>query len=147
MVGDMFYHPMNKSGKGAQYLFAGGSGKIYPDFIGKDAENRIIADAKYKPIRNISGDDYLQILAYMLRFEAKSGYYFYPEQDISGDQKLFLNTGTTYDKNVTRRDDVFVMKHGLLIPNAANDYNDFAEKMTQSEAVFTHSIAAYMNNE
>lgn len=147
LVGDIFYHPMNKSGKGAQYLFAGGSGKIYPDFIGKDAENRIIADAKYKPIRNISGDDYLQILAYMLRFGAKAGYFFYPKTSGSEDAKLWLNSGSSYEKNVKRRDNIFVMKHGLLIPNAANDYNDFAEKMTQSEAVFTHSIAAYMNNE
>ena len=36
LIGDMFYHPMNKSGTGAQRLFDGGVGLIYPDFIGKN---------------------------------------------------------------------------------------------------------------
>lgn len=144
LVGDIFYHPMNKSGKGAQYLFAGGSGKIYPDFIGKDAENRIIADAKYKPIRNISGDDYLQILAYMLRFDAKAGYFFYPKTSELEDAKMWLNNGSTYEKNVKRRDNIFVIKHGLLIPNTASNYDDFKSKMEQCESVFIHSVVKYM---
>ena len=59
---------MNKSGSWAQRLFAGGSGLIYPDFIGKEAADRVIADAKYKPIDNIANKDYLQVLAYMFRF-------------------------------------------------------------------------------
>ncbi len=147
LVGDIFYHPMNKSGKGAQRLFSGNNGLIYPDFIGKDAQHRIIADAKYKPIRNISGDDYLQILAYMLRFDAKAGYFFYPKTADAEDTKFWLNSGSTYEKNVNPRDDICVIKHGLLIPKAANDNKDFAEKMKQSEAVFTHSVAAYLKNE
>ena len=59
LIGDAFYHPKNKTGDGTQHLFAGNHGTIYPDFIGKDRENRIIADAKYKPLNNISGKDYL----------------------------------------------------------------------------------------
>ena len=39
LVTSAFYHPMNKSKKGSQWLFSGGSGLIYPDFIGKEAEN------------------------------------------------------------------------------------------------------------
>ena len=39
----------------------------------------MIADAKYKPIDNIGNKDYLQVLAYMFRFDAKKGFYFYPE--------------------------------------------------------------------
>lgn len=45
LVGDYFYHPMNKAGKDKQWLFGGNNGLIYPDFIGKDDENRVIADA------------------------------------------------------------------------------------------------------
>ena len=45
LIGDAFYHPKNKTGDGTQHLFAGNHGTIYPDFIGKDRENRIIADA------------------------------------------------------------------------------------------------------
>ena len=70
---------MNKSGKGAQYLFDGNTGLIYPDFIGKNPEARIIADAKYKPSENIGDRDYLQLLAYMFRFDSKQGFFIYPE--------------------------------------------------------------------
>lgn len=56
---------MNKGGKGAQRLFDGKIGLIYPDFISRDNEMRIIADAKYKLIENIRNRDSLQILAYM----------------------------------------------------------------------------------
>ena len=41
-------------------LFDGGIGLIYPDFIGKNPTDRVIADAKYKPIDNIGNKDYLQ---------------------------------------------------------------------------------------
>ena len=78
---------------GAQRLFDGNHGLIYPDFIGKDAGERIIADAKYKPWNNISGKDYLQILAYMFRFDAKRGYYLYPEVTHQADVSLRLNRG------------------------------------------------------
>lgn len=47
LIENAFYHPMNKGGKGAQWLFAGNYGLIYPDFISKDSQKRIIADAKY----------------------------------------------------------------------------------------------------
>lgn len=79
LIEDTFYHPMNKGGKGAQRLFDGNIGLIYPDFISRNNETRIIADAKYKPIDNIGNRDYLQVLAYMFRFDAKTGYYLYPE--------------------------------------------------------------------
>ena len=53
LICDLFYHPMNKGGKGAQRLFDGNTGLIYPDFIGRNSEKRMIADAKYKPLGNI----------------------------------------------------------------------------------------------
>ena len=60
-------------------MFDHNRGLIYPDFISRDSEARVIADAKYKPIDNIGNKDYLQVLAYMFRFDAKKGFYFYPE--------------------------------------------------------------------
>lgn len=69
-------------------------GLIYPDFIGKDVDNRIIADAKYKPIDNIGNKDYLQVLAYMFRFDARKGFYLYPESDNEEDIELKLNRGS-----------------------------------------------------
>ena len=49
---------------------------------------------KYKPIDNIHNKDYLQLLAYMFRFDAKQGYYLYPDTEDREDLKLFLNKGS-----------------------------------------------------
>ena len=136
LVGDVFYHPMNKAGKGAQRLFSGNTGLIYPDFISRNIDNRIIADAKYKPITNIGNHDYLQVLAYMMRFDAKKGLYFYPETGNEEDMYLWLNKGSTYDRDVEARDDVCLVKHGLKIPLDASDYRDFSEKMRKAENDF-----------
>lgn len=135
-----FYHPMNKAGRGAQRLFDGGAGLIYPDFISRNDKVRIIADAKYKPVENIGNKDYLQVLAYMFRFDAKIGYYLYPETSAAGDLKLRLNKGSTYEKNVAPREDVFVVKHGLKIPIGVGTYEEFAACMKESECAFCSAL-------
>jgi len=61
LIKEHFYHPQNKLGTMAHYYFQNGNGKIYPDFIGRDVTNRVIADAKYKPEKNIKSSDYSQI--------------------------------------------------------------------------------------
>ena len=136
LIGDTFYHPMNKEGKGAQRLFDGNVGLIYPDFIRCNNEKRIIADAKYKPINNIGNRDYLQVLAYMFRFDAKIGYYLYPEAENADDLILRMNQGSTYEKNVMPRDEISVTKHGLKIPIDAQNYADFITKIKVSEQEF-----------
>lgn len=135
LISDYFYHPMNKAGQGRQYLFNGNRGKIYPDFIGKDSDNRIIADAKYKPVENIGNKDYLQILAYMFRFDSKKAYYLYPESSGGENQVFWLNKGSSYEK-VEVRDDISVIKHGLKISDEDRDYSVFTEKMKKAEADF-----------
>lgn len=137
LVDDYFYHPKNKAGKGTQRLFSGNVGEIYPDFIGRNASQRIIADAKYKPIGNIGSHDYLQVLAYMFRFDAKHGYYFYPEADGSDDRELWLNEGSTYENNVAARDDISLTKHGLKIPEEADNYSLFLIRMHAYEKEFS----------
>ena len=127
---------MNKGGKGAQRLFNGNIGLIYPDFISRDNKHRIIADAKYKPIDNIGNKDFLQVLAYMFRFDAKEGFYLYPEATGAEDLKLWLNRGSTYEKNVEKRDDIRVIKHGLRIPVGYDTYESFSSLMTESEDAF-----------
>lgn len=136
LIEDVFYHPMNKGGKGAQRLFDGNIGLIYPDFISRSTEKRMIADAKYKPIDNIGNRDYLQVLAYMFRFDAKTGYYLYPEAEGLEDLKLHMNCGSTYEANVTPRDDVSITKHGLKIPTEAADYENFVAAMKMYEREF-----------
>ncbi|MBQ7990346.1 MAG: hypothetical protein IJ251_04775 [Oscillospiraceae bacterium] len=133
LIGKHFYHPMNRVGKDAQYLFYRRIGKIFPDFIGRDAEHRIIADAKYKPIDNIYGKDYLQILAYMFRFDAKTGYYLYPDSQLAGDVRLMLNEGMECEDY---HKDICVIKHGLLIPQDAESYDSFVSLIKDSENRF-----------
>lgn len=140
LVCDMFYHPMNKSGSGAQRLFAGGIGLIYPDFIGKNPTERIIADAKYKPIENIGNKDYLQVLAYMFRFDSKCGYYLYPDAKDTGTVSLMMNEGSTYEGDVSARNDVSITKLGLRIPSEAKDYQEFKRQITTNEIAFVKSI-------
>lgn len=140
LVEDYFYHPMNKAGKDKQWLFKGNIGLIYPDFIGKDANNRIISDAKYKPISNISGHDYLQVLAYMFRFDAKKAFYFYPEATDESDKELWLNKGSTYEEDVVPRDDICLIKHGLRIPQNAENYDTFVKQIKEREDDFKSVI-------
>jgi 5-methylcytosine-specific restriction endonuclease McrBC regulatory subunit McrC len=142
LIDDIFYHPMNKGGKGAQRLFGGNIGLIYPDFISRDKETRIIADAKYKPIDNIGNRDYLQVLAYMFRFDAKAGYYLYPESEGSEDLQLWMNRGSTYESNVSPRDDISITKHGLKIPADAPDYSGFVSRMAAYEQEFMKTFSA-----
>lgn len=140
LVDDIFYHPMNKAKHGVQYLFAGNKGKIYPDFISREDNNRIIADAKYKPIDNIGNKDYLQLLAYMFRFDAKQGFYFYPEVEDADDLRMYVNKGSSYEDNVAPREEVYVTKHGLKIPNSAEEYVDFVSKIKVSEDEFKKGL-------
>ena len=140
LISDMFYHPMNKSGSGAQRLFAGGIGLIFPDFIGKEAADRVIADAKYKPIDNIGNKDYLQVLAYMFRFDSKRGYYLYPDAKDTGTVSLMMNEGSTYDGGVSSRKDVSITKLGLKIPSEATSHEDFKSQIKTSESIFVNSI-------
>ena len=138
LISDMFYHPMNKAGKDDQRLFNGskGIGPIYPDFISKTISPRIIADAKYKPMDNIRNRDYLQLLAYMFRFDAKQGFYLYPEAEGGDGQTLRMNKGSTYEDDVIPRDDISVTKHGLRIPVHADAYDDFVAAIRNYEQEF-----------
>ena len=140
LIKETFYHPMNKNGAGAQRLFDRNLGLIYPDFISRNSEVRIIADAKYKPVDNISNRDYLQVLAYMFRFDAKTGYYLYPEAEGSDDLKLRMNCGSTYEKNVIPRDDISLTKHGLKIPVDALNYAEFSVRIKTCEQEFKSAL-------
>ncbi len=138
-----FYHPKNKANSGVQSLFTKNGykvGAIFPDFIGKNKEKRIIADAKYKPVDNIGNKDYLQVLAYMFRFDARRGYYFYPEMGEVSQKIFWLNKGVSYDKNVAAREDISLIKYGLIIPSEAADYNDFVNKIKKNENSFKSGI-------
>ncbi len=50
-----------------------------------------------------------------------------------------MNRGLTYEENVTARDDVMVVEHGLKIPTVSkgSDYAEFAAGMRRAEREFT----------
>lgn len=146
LVGDLFHHPRNKSRTGRQYLFKGGKGFIYPDFIGKNTERRIVADAKYKPSSNIHGRDYLQILAYMYRFDAKKGFFFYPEEDLSTQASLQLLSGTSFDHVQSRDDEISVTKCGYEVPQMASDYEQYTAAMRNNEQHFRDYIMSMIRS-
>ena len=83
---------------------------------------------------------YLQVLAYMFRFDAKTGYYLYPEAEGSDDLKLRMNCGSTYEKNVMPRDDISLTKHGLKIPVDALNYAEFSVRMKTCEQEFKSAL-------
>lgn len=150
IISDFFYHPGNKSHSGAQQLFTtnlGKAGLIYPDFIGKNLKNRLIADTKYKRIENINGRDYLQILAYMLRFESKKGMFIYPL--INGNEILIfnLNSGSSFENFVGQQEGVSVQKLGFQIPTEADSYLTFEAKMHDSETKLQNIISDIELNE
>lgn len=145
LICNRFYHPMNKSNTGRQYLFITENGKriglIYPDFIGNDPDNRIVADAKYKPIENINGSNYFQILTYMFRFDAKKGYLLYPEKDNKEATKLYLNKGTTYENILSKREEtICIKKQGLIIPKVTESYDDFKNEIVKAENEFKNQV-------
>lgn len=142
LLSSHFYHPKNKSKFGAQQLFSDGKGLIYPDFISKSTDPRLIVDAKYKPIENIRGRDYLQVLAYMYRFDASKGYYIYPDSEGQVPLVLNLNKGSTYENNVSARNDVNIIKLGFKIPNKSADYDDFKMQIHESELVLQNFITS-----
>ena len=77
----------------------------------------------------------------MFRFDAKKGYYLYPEAEGTDDLRLWMNKGSTYEENVKPRDDVSITKHGLKIPADAENYESFVTRMKYSECEFKEPFA------
>lgn len=144
LIEEWFMHPQNKRKLNGQQLFNDDASTIYPDFISWDFKEPIIADAKYKPVNNIGNKDYLQLLAYMYRFNSKTGYYFYPENNYSTDRQEFvLRQGVDFGgKNVKKRggSKIRVIKHGLTIPTSAKNFEEFERNIRNSEKLFRLSL-------
>lgn len=134
LIGDQFLHPQNTKGIGRHYLFNNANGLIYPDFISRTGLNRKIADAKYKPINNIRGRDYLQLVAYIHRFEAYEGYFIYPfQKSVSEDGEKILSLLSGVDKTFVRNPETRVIKLGIGIPGKEPDFNTFEQSMLNEE--------------
>ncbi len=66
--------------------------------------------------------------------------YLYLEAEGADDLKLWMNRGSTYEKNVVPRDDISVTKHGLKIPVGTICYAGFSEKMKIYEQEFVSTL-------
>lgn len=129
-----FSHPQNKIGAGAIRMFEKGeqfdnnSRKLYPDFYKKkDDKYDYILDAKYKHLNGgVGREDLYQVVTYMYCTEAKQGGFVYPSID---------------DKNCSTPEYQLCGYKGTIkvipvyIPQEANDWNDFRNKMEESEKI------------
>ena len=138
LIKDHFYHPQNKVGTMPHYYFNNSNGRIYPDFIGKLPDNRVVADAKYKPQNNIKNSDYSQILSYMFRFDCKQAYFFHPSKE-EYHKILYLMEGVAAEASPTKKIDVRVEKIGLKIPEATR-YEEFVDSIKKSEKQFLDKL-------
>ena len=138
-------HPQNRERIGTQYFFSNGAGKIYPDFIYPCNGIFIVMDAKYKPAGNISGDDYQQVLSYMLRFDARRGLYLYPRMDSEETDKLLpVLKGVKwsgFEKPKERDEKLFVAKVGLLVPRGCVGQAKFDVLASSQEKDFARRVA------
>ena len=147
IISEYFYHPINRKKLGGQKLFNNSRQVVYPDFLCR-VNKHVVADAKYKPTKNIKSEDYLQILAYMFRFEAQKGILFYPKMPDKDEDKTYcLNSGITYEDDVVPRTDVIVIKYGLIIPQGVEDYEDYLKRIAFSESAFLAGIKQVLNDE
>lgn len=136
-------HPNNRTKQGGKHLFEGNHGPIYPDFILKKSKKvEVILDAKYKRLedengkKNVSREDYFQVLTYMFRFSCDRGMLIYPyasekEKADSDSEPLYLKD---HDQKITFE------TLGLEIPTETNDFKDFSGKIKEKENQLLNSI-------
>ena len=77
----------------------------------------------------------------MLRFDARKGFYFYPSTNNMREKRLWVNEGSTYEKNVKPREDMCVVKMGLVIPKCLETYEEFVQQVKTEELVFKRTLS------
>lgn len=117
-------------------MFQRGNGRIYPDFVSV-SDRSIVADAKYKPLENINGADYLQLVAYMYRFNAQQGFYLFPYAGKNEENKRYELLEGIGQK---RSEPVIVEKVGLVIPQDTSSFKEFCQQIESSEQAFLKSF-------
>ena len=149
LISEEFYHPQNKVKQGDQHLLYNDNennvSPIYPDFIGKRIP-RTIADAKYKPVDRINSGDRLRMIGYLWRFNSLPGYFIFPEKE--GEDKKdgfkwyraegFNSTGfnDAKEKSNESKGALAMVACGVEIPQQAENYEVFSEKMAKAEQEF-----------
>lgn len=147
---DNAFHLFEKGGETFQ--------KVIPDYL--DAENMLVADAKYIPLHRFDRLDaeraaavYYKTIMYMYRFNAKKGFLLHPcnQEDINyikEDQEKPLPFTINEDlissdyKIVDREG--YLYELGMIIPNTDN-YETFCDKMRNIETQYKNKIQEYIN--
>jgi len=118
-----FNHPMNKTSKGAIYLFTDPkSYKRYPDFW----KGNFIIDAKYKQLSDrIDRNDINQLISYMYVKQAELGGFLYPTK----------YTDKLECKQIGKLNGFggFVKTWSMPIPQKADSFNNFSFLMSENE--------------
>ena len=132
--------------------------QIIPDYLGSNESGEtIVADAKYiqmEDYRNIPADRampiYYKTLMYMLRFNAKKGFLFYPNRDYQKVDDISVKEFQIIDTKPECK--LYLM--GLNIPSYRNKegekkdmlYKDFCEQMKVSERAFIDYLQKEIND-
>ena len=139
VLGDIFDHPRNTFGEEAHHLFfcdIGShplNGRIYPDFISRNLPT-IIADAKYKPIENIKGDDLRRMALYLWRFNSESGHFIYPGSLEDGKKTWEKCQGNKFKReSESGSGNVILDTYPICIPKEPRSFREFADSMEESE--------------
>lgn len=131
--------------------------KVIPDYL--DAENNLVADAKYIPLHRFDRMDaeraaavYYKTIMYMYRFNATKGFLFHPcnntdieyiRQQQNKSHLLHLNIEEnthliSADYKIVDTEG-FLYELGMIIPEA-KDYGEFCEKMKDIENSYNERI-------
>ena len=131
--------------------------KVIPDYL--DAENNLVADAKYIPLHRFDRMDaeraaavYYKTIMYMYRFNATKGFLFHPcnntdieyiRQQQNKSHLLHLNIEEnthliSSDYKIVDTEG-FLYELGMIIPEA-KDYGEFCERMGTIENSFNERI-------
>ena len=129
-----FEHPENKTGKGRRYLFTDNSGRIYPDFIGKNS----VLDAKYKQLdaSNVAREDRFQLISYMHVLQKDFGILLHPTRcdcAVKINKKLHGYGGE-------------LGTIPFCVPQNS-DWLDFCKLMKEAENTFCANILQYTDGE
>ena len=121
-----YEHPRNREHIGAIYLGRHGAMERYPDLY-KGEQGGIVLDAKYK--NDVKRDDQNQVISYMYRLQSRHGGFLMPARKIQAHHSTdLLGYG------------MHLGSHYLAIPDGADSYSNFCQRMASNEDGFIAEI-------
>ncbi|MBP2619758.1 McrC family protein [Streptococcus panodentis] len=128
LLPDGFVHPRNKEQSGGISVFSSRTRTVYPDFYSRKLG--IVLDAKYKKLEltetGINREDLYQLISYSYILESKTAGLIFPSAEKAVDNDIGKLAGYG----------ALLKKWSIRIPQEAENYDDFAQLMRQSEISF-----------